>query len=671
MSFRARVSRRPASAAAGPSSGQQSGDAGEIGAGLRGLESAAEKAFSVDKPLSSADVSASRASRIRRVPALDGLRGIAVGSVVLYHFFAPLLPGGYLGVDMFFVLSGFLITSLLIRERSATGRVDLKKFWVRRARRILPAAVSVLVIMTVITGLVGGDPAVGLPTQFLGTLFFVNNWTQIAGAQSYFADSGVQVFAHYWSLAVEEQFYVFFPLIFVALTRKKIGLSLPAACVVGAASSALWMAFLYDPATDPTRVYSGTDTHAFGLLMGAALALLLTTTAPRAVDSWPVKRNPCSDVMLRNVGGLVTLVGLAALMLTLEDTEPATYRGGLVGASLCTAVLIASVVAGNSLLSRMVNVVPLRWLGERSFSLYLWHWPIVVLLRTVLQGWQYWEIGLIALALSLPISAWSYVVIEEPIRRGGYKGTWSKFLDNVTADGPTAGRAFARLCIVGLLVIGAIIALATAPSQSNLEKDLAEYKKLATQQTPPPAPVTSEAPKGPVRTSPDGSNIIAIGDSVMLASAPALMEKFPGIYVDGEVSRALVSIPPVLENYAAQGALRDFVFLGFGTNSNIQGETIDTVMDILGPDRTVIITNPYGDRWWIPESRAAIAAAMDRYDNLYVSDWCASAMGNPALLRQDMIHPTEEGAVVYADDFAAAVEQWVDEDRQAPPECGL
>ncbi|PRQ11652.1 acetyltransferase [Corynebacterium sp. 13CS0277] len=626
--------------------------------------------LSVDKPLSEADAQATKYSRIRRVPALDGLRGIAVSAVVLYHFFAPLLPGGYLGVDMFFVLSGFLITSLLIRERAATGRIDLKKFWVRRARRILPAAVSVLVIMTVVTGIVGGDPAVGLPTQFFGTLFFVNNWTQIAGSQSYFADSGVQVFAHYWSLAVEEQFYVFFPLLFVLLTRKKIGWSLPAACLAGAAASAAWMAFLYDPATDPTRVYYGTDTHAFGLLIGAATALLLTTPVAKAADSWPLKRNPCADQMLRNLGGIITLVGLGVLMYVLPDTAPATYRGGLVGASLCTAVLVACVVAGRSWLAQIVSIVPLRWLGERSFSLYLWHWPIVVLLRHLLPGWQYWEIGLIAMLISLPVSAWSYLAIEEPIRRGGYKGTMVKFLDHVTADGSTAGRAFARLCVVGLLVLGAIVALATAPTQSALEKDLAEYKKLAQQQTPPPAP-TSEAPKGPQRTMPAGSNIIAIGDSVMLASSPALMEKFPGIYVDGEVSRALVSIPPVLEDYAAQGALRDVVFLGFGTNSNIQGETMDTVMEILGPDRTVIITNPYGDRWWIPESRAAIAAALDRYDNLYVADWCGSAMSNHALLRPDMIHPTEDGAVVYAEDFAAALQQWVDDDRLTPQECGL
>ncbi|APT84076.1 hypothetical protein CAQU_02185 [Corynebacterium aquilae DSM 44791] len=609
---------------------------------------------------------------MRRVSALDGLRGIAVLAVVLYHFYGDYLPGGYLGVDMFFVLSGFLITSLLIRERAATGKIDLKKFWVRRARRILPAAVSVLVIMTVITGIIGGDPAVGLPTQFLGTLFFVNNWTQIAGSQSYFADSGVQVFAHYWSLAVEEQFYVFFPLIFVALTRKKIGWTLPTATIVGASASALLMAFLYNPAVDPTRVYYGTDTHSFGLLIGAATAMLLTTTKPGATDSWPTRINPFNDKMLRTVGGLATFVGLLALMVTLPDTAPATYRGGLLAASLCTAVLISSVVAGPSILSSLVNFTPLRWLGERSFSLYLWHWPVVVLLRHLLPTFRPLEVGTIALVISIPLAAWSYVAIEEPIRRGGYKVTAKRFLDHVTADGPAAARAFARLCVSGALIIATIVVLATAPTQSALERDLAEFKKLAEQKMPPPAPApTSTAPAGPSRTMPTGENIIAIGDSVMLASSPALMEKFPGIYVDGEVSRALVSIPPVLQSYSDQGLLRDVVFLGFGTNSNIQGETIDTVMDIIGPDRTVIITNPYGDRWWIPESRAAIASALERYPNLYVADWCHSAMSDHLLLRPDMIHPTVEGATVYAEDFATALQQWVDDDRQTPPECGL
>ena len=187
--------------------------------------------------------------------------------MVLYHFFPSLLPGGYLGVDLFFVLSGFLITSLLVREFRTSGTISLKDFWVRRFRRILPAAVSVLVICTALVAWIGGDLAVGLRQQFLGTLFFVNNWTQIATSQSYFADNEIQVFAHYWSLAVEEQFYVFWPLlitgVFLISRRKPRRLPILVAAVL-AIGSAVAMALLYVPGEDPTRVYYGTDTHAFG-----------------------------------------------------------------------------------------------------------------------------------------------------------------------------------------------------------------------------------------------------------------------------------------------------------------------------------------------------------------------------------------------------------------------
>ena len=235
--------------------------------------SQAEPAFTDEDPV---PVKPLKPGRIRRVPGLDGLRGIAVLAVVIYHFFGDALPGGFLGVDIFFVLSGFLITALLVRELGATGRISLKEFWRRRARRIIPASVTVLVVATAVAGFLGGDVQVGLVPQFLGSLFFANNWVQISQSHSYFADTTPQIFMHYWSLAIEEQFYVLWPLIFLGLlwVARRFGRSvssgdrafrLPAlVATVAGLASLLVMILLYNPDEDPSRVYFGTDTHAFG-----------------------------------------------------------------------------------------------------------------------------------------------------------------------------------------------------------------------------------------------------------------------------------------------------------------------------------------------------------------------------------------------------------------------
>ena len=283
-------------------------------------------------------------------------------AVVIYHFFGDILPGGYLGVDMFFVLSGFLITSLLVREFNATGRISLKDFWLRRFRRILPAALVVLSICTAIVALIGGDLAVGIRQQFLGTFFFVNNWTQIATSQTYFAPNEVQVFAHYWSLAVEEQFYLIWPLLMFgvfAISRRKPKRLPIAVSLILAIASAVAMALIFTPGEDPTRVYYGTDTHAFGLLIGAMLSLLLTSTDKDIdADSWPAANK---GILAGAVGALALVAYLAQLVWMGADRE-FTYRGGLVLTSVLGAAMIWGVVRESGPLTWIFRTRVMRWL---------------------------------------------------------------------------------------------------------------------------------------------------------------------------------------------------------------------------------------------------------------------------------------------------------------------
>lgn len=635
-----------------------------------------------------------RHARLRQVKGLDGLRGLAVIAVVLYHFFGDALPGGYLGVDMFFVLSGFLITSLLVREYRTSGTISLKDFWVRRFRRILPAAVAVLVFCTAIVAWIGGDLAVGLRQQFFGTLFFVNNWTQIATSQSYFADNEVQVFAHYWSLAVEEQFYLIWPLlilvIFRASSRQPRRLPVVVASVLGLASfAAMW--FIFTPGEDPTRVYYGTDTHAFGLLTGAVLSLLMTSTKsdPNA-DSWATS----GKVETRAAGiiGFLALIGYVAQLFLMPDDAEFTYRGGLFLTSILGALMVWGVIHEYGPMTPLFRTKVMRWFGQRSFSLYLWHWPVIMILEALFHGNQNsentWILGLVAVPISLILSEISYQFIENPFRRGGYKKTWK----NYWAARPSFselkdGFGKAMWPVVPLLVVASLVGVVYGVVNSNDKTELEQQLDQLQQQNQNnnPVPPEAAAPSTPpaedkeddakkeddtkTRPMPQGTNITAIGDSVMLAASDALSQRFPGIYIDAEESRHYASGIQILQQMKNAGTLRDTVFLGFGTNGAAQPNQISQAMDIIGEDHTVVMVVPYGDREWMAQSQKDVIDAAKEYDNAYIADWCGYAKNNPDMLYSDGVHPLPEGASGYSDAFYNALKQYSKYDKSVSSQC--
>lgn len=630
-------------------------------------------------------------ARLRQVAGLDGLRGLAVAAVVVYHFFGDVLPGGYLGVDMFFVLSGFLITSLLLREYDTSGTLNLKDFWVRRLRRIMPTAVVVLVICTAIVGIIGGDFAVNIRTQFLGSLFFVSNWTQIATSASYFADSEVEVFAHYWSLAVEEQFYLLWPLGLFSLlavwgARKRLHIAL--ASLLAAVASAIAMAVIYDPTSDPTRVYYGTDTHAFGLLIGAVLAMLMTTSKPDPTrDSWPVLEITRARFLAALIGMAATAVYVLQLLFMADDGN-FPYWGGLFITSLAGAGMIYAVVYEVRPLRWIFEFPLMRYLGQRSFSIYLWHWPVIMIIRElapeeVVENHAVW-LGVLALAISLGLSEMSYRWIENPFRRKGY----GKVFTTIWAHRPrkSASVGAAATWVVGfVLAVGSVggtaYAVVNSSAKTNLEQDLdalAEQNRQQRQQMQEQAHSDESADDGDAktkdtdvkdRTMPTGDEITAIGDSVMLASYAALDEEFPGIYVDADVSRAWGVGIQVASSLASQGLLRDTVVLGFGTNSAALPGEIDSMMDVLGEERTVVMVLPYGDRSWMPHAREQIIEAAQTHDNVYISDWCTHAMHTPGALREDGIHPDPIGATEYVTAIKYALQQYVNGDKNTDTLC--
>ena len=617
-----------------------------------------------------------RRARLRQVKGLDGLRGLAVLAVVIYHFFGDILPGGYLGVDLFFVLSGFLITSLLVREYRVSQTISLKDFWIRRFRRILPAALVTLFIVTALVTAIGGDIAVGIREQFLGTLFFVNNWTQIATSQSYFAENEVQVFAHYWSLAVEEQFYIIWPLLTLAMftfTQRRLHRAprrVPMlVTVVLAVASVLGMWLLFTPGEDPTRVYYGTDTHAFGLLIGAFFSLLVTSTHndPR-VDSWA----SVGKFEARIAGGIgfLAFIGYAAQLLFMGDDLAFTYRGGLALTSVLGVLMIWGVIRETGPLTLIFRTKVMRWLGQRSFSLYLWHWPVIMILRELFNEdgrmQHEWILGLVALPIALLISEISYQHVENPFRRRGYKQTWKNYV-NARPSYHEINEGFKKVAwpFVPLLVVasvgGVIYGVVNSNDKTELEQQLDQLQQMNqsanNNKKAAPAPA-APSPKPDQKSAPvQGKDITAVGDSVMLAASQALNADYPGIFIDADVSRHYTAGVEVLRQLKDSGQLRSTVFLGFGTNGAAFPDQMEEMINLIGPDHTIVMATPYGDREWMGQARQEVIEAAKAHDNVYLADWCGHAQAHPDLLFEDGVHPMPEGAEEYSKAFGEALEQ--------------
>ena len=448
---------------------------------------------------------------------------MAVLGVLVYHLNRNWLPGGFLGVDIFFVLSGYLITMLLLTEHRDTGRIHLPTFWARRIRRLLPALLVLLVVMVILIDL-GGDPlALGQARgDLLATLFYFANWHFITSGQSYFTQFlAVSPDRHTWSLAIEEQFYLFWPIVVaVVLARfRKQTLAIVAATV--AVASALWMVVIFDP-NDPSRAYYGTDSRIFEILIGALLAIALAGSLKERALVWGRRLAP------------VALLAIAAAYALLADDNAIYYHGGAVAIAVAAATLIAGLEAGSPI-DRYLSVRPMVMVGLASYGMYLWHFPIITFTNQWLGPTTAPINALIAVALTLAATTISFVVVESPIRRRGlllgYKLTPARLARVV----PLASGAVA-VVIVAVTASGVVatnwddsnndptgIAIYTpAPPSSGL----ASPTPLPTSvQTPGPSASPSARPTPSPTALPLGGpgwTLGVVGDSVMVSAEPGL-----------------------------------------------------------------------------------------------------------------------------------------------------
>lgn len=314
-----------------------------------------------------------------RLPGLDGLRAVAVVAVVLFHLNLPgLLPAGFLGVDLFFTLSGFIITALLLREHARQGRIDWLAFWGRRARRLLPPTLVMIAVSVPVTAVVAPEAMARLWSDLPAALLYVSNWWQIHSQQSYFETFGrPPVLQHLWSLAIEEQYYLLWPLLLAVVLRRRGSSTLAVVCTLAALASTGWMAHLYQGLAeggDPSRVYLGSDTHVMGLFVGAALACIFDPWKAAAAATTPVRPGP----VLPHGVGLAMLLAVLLAMQWLHEASAALFQGGFLVLAVATSLLIVASLQPGTWLARGLRTPIVQWLGTRSFSLYLWHWPVVV-----------------------------------------------------------------------------------------------------------------------------------------------------------------------------------------------------------------------------------------------------------------------------------------------------
>jgi peptidoglycan/LPS O-acetylase OafA/YrhL len=588
-------------------------------------------------------------------PGLDGVRTLAVAAVVLYHGRALGVTGGFLGVDVFFVLSGFLITSLLLDEQARSGTIDLLRFWLGRVRRLLPAALLVIVVSLLAVALFSSEDLPSLRGDSLASILYVNNWHQVFADRSYFAAFGrPSLLQHYWSLAVEEQFYLLWPpLLWLALRRLRQQQVMLLVLGVAAASVVLLLV-LYDPRQDATRVYYGTDTRATPLLLGVALAFV-----------WPAMHSA------RPIAGRARLaldgIGLAGLaivlhgMLAWNDFDPFTYRVGLLIAAFGAALLIASVAHPSSHVGRALGWAPLVWIGQRSYGIYLWHWPVMAMTRPDLDV-RASKLVLVPLqvAITVGLAALSYRYVEMPIRRGETQARVRAWLRTRPAPRRRAilvGTPAAVLLFVVAMVAWptAIRTVPTGPSASALAHvptGVGGQRSVTATLGPGgstggiPRPLMREAPRRP---------ILAVGASVMLAAIEPLRNRLHA-QVDAAVSRQPAAIDQRLEEYRAAHALPPVVVVQTGENGPLYEEDLTRLRQALqGVPRVILLTVRAPSVNWIDDSNAKLRELAADWPQATIADWNA-ASANPDLL-WDGTHPKAEGAVIYADVARRAIEQ--------------
>ncbi|SJZ87769.1 Peptidoglycan/LPS O-acetylase OafA/YrhL, contains acyltransferase and SGNH-hydrolase domains [Pilibacter termitis] len=609
-----------------------------------------------------------RLTHSRYISGFDGIRTIAVIGVILYHLLPNVMRGGYLGVSVFFVVSGYLITDLLRIELLETKKIHIFAFYSRRMKRLYPALVAMLVVTSAYIRLFQSDLLGNLRGVVLSSLSYLNNWWQISEGSSYFAQFGnPSPFTHIWSLAVEGQYYFVWPIVFLLLIKilhknNRVFLTLMFLAIV----SFSLMAILFKSQQDPTRVYYGTDTRLFSILMGSALAFVW--------PSWHLKEEVGkAQRSVLNKTGMISLLILLASFVFMDDQASFTYRGGMLLVSFASMLFVATVAHPGSIWSKILSNPVMSYIGKRSYGIYLWQFPVMIFFeaRVKKSASQSTVYLLLELLFILVISEISYRVIEIPLKNFQYKSIFSKVKEWLTTPFFTKEKIVVSLSFA--LCVVATVAFVTAPNntltadQQKLQKKIEENaKKLKEQKattsstTQNATSQTSEVKEGEVLDMRKGLTdeqllaasklaITGFGDSVMLDAAPQLQELFPLINIDANVGRQLYDSGEDLETLKNEGKLANTVLVSLGTNGSWTDVQFEEFMKIMGENRQIYWLNVHvPTREWQTTVNKSLNEMKSKYKNLHIIDWYGESKSHKDWFYDDNVHPNETGLPYYA-----------------------
>ncbi len=608
----------------------------------------------------------------RYITGLDGIRAIAVIMVLAYHLKLALFKSGFLGVTVFFVLSGYLITGILISEVEEEGTIDLKNFWLRRIRRLVPAVMSMAVVIIFVSAVVNRIIFTKACKDFLASVLGFNNWWQIFNKVSYFEAAGVpSPFTHCWSLAIETQFYLIYPLILLGIYklvksrgegRANRGLLFAGVTLLLALISVILMIVLFDPQQDASRVYYGTDTRAFSLLFGALLAIL-----------WEYRMVPRRlSASVNMFLGSVSFAVLLVMTIAINGSSNFWYRGGQFFGTILTVLMVYAVSGRKTWLSRFLSNPVLKWMGDRSYSIYLWHYPIILLISKGIKA--SWWITLIEIVLSVVLAELSYRFIETPIRHG----IIGEYL-NILRSRPksrqekkrqiqVARRSLKVMAGTFVLTVSLILCMIFVPKKNALdtlqkrEAKAKETGKMTEEQLAKQKANGSES-EDTICTADltddeilEGLNLLLIGDSIAVDVTDDFYEIFPNSVSDTKIGRITSLGKQVLDSYIDEKKWEgEGVIFASLSNSPINGE-LEDIREKIGKDMPLFLTTvriPHDT--FEEESNSKIKKFVEENDHTYLIDWYAASEGHDEYFDADDTHLLSAGAKAYAKCIKEAV----------------
>ena len=608
----------------------------------------------------------------RYITGLDGIRAIAVIMVLAYHLKLALFKSGFLGVTVFFVLSGYLITGILISEVEEEGTIDLKNFWLRRIRRLVPAVMSMAVVIIFVSAVVNRIIFTKGCKDFLASVLGFNNWWQIFNKVSYFEAAGVpSPFTHCWSLAIETQFYLIYPLILLGIYklvksreegRAKRGLLFAGVTLLLALISVILMIVLFDPQQDASRVYYGTDTRAFSLLFGALLAIL-----------WEYQMVPRRlSASVNMVLGSVSFAVLLVMTIAINGSSNFWYRGGQFVGTILTVLVIYTVSGRKTWLSRFLSNPVLKWIGDRSYSIYLWHYPIILLISKGIKA--SWWITLIEIVLSVVLAELSYRFIETPIRHGiigeylNILRSRPKSRQEKKRQVQVARRSLKVMAGTFVLTVSLILCMIFVPKKNALdtlqkrESKAKETGKMTEEQLAKQKANGSESEDTICTTDLtddeilEGLNLLLIGDSIAVDVTDDFYEMFPNSVSDTKIGRITSLGKQVLDSYIDEKKWEgEGVIFASLSNSPINGE-LEAIREKIGKDMPLFLTTvriPHDT--FEEESNSKIKKFVEENDHKYLIDWYAASEGHDEYFDADDTHLLSAGAKAYAKCIKEAV----------------